>query len=332
MEAEPIPPDKRKQGIWPAEELIMGATPSYSQRVARRLEVWWQKPRDYRNPATYLDYLHQLRERTTFRSQSDPEEAWHCCAHWPRSLINKWNSREFAQRHGSKVPELYWYGRNLGRVPFESLPERYVIRHTFGSGRKRVYVLSGDREVTLGRAVSVVEMRARLGGPFRNLFRGRLLVEEFVGGAPGGCCELPLECKLFMFGDVVGAIEVFRRSRRRLAPPSYTEGLGLTEHRCYSGAWEPFDDPFFREEYLRRSYGHAPATDPSPAPDCLRDLLAEGRRLGLACGTPIRVDFLIGDKGPVFNEFATTPAIGAFTPFADAYLGRLWQECLPDAI
>jgi len=52
----------------------------------------------------------------------------------------------------------------------------------------------------------------------------------------------------------------------------------------------------------------------------------------LACGTPIRVDFLIGDKGPVFNEFATTPAIGAFTPFADAYLGRLWQECLPDAI
>jgi hypothetical protein len=304
---------------------------NYSQRVARRLEVWWQKPRNYGSPATYANYLHQLRERTTFRSRSDPEETWHCCAYWPRSLINKWNSREFALRHGCRVPELYWYGRNLSSVPLESLPERYVIRHTFGSGRKRVYVLSGDREVTLGRAVSVAEMRARLGGPFRNLFRGRLLVEEFVGGAPGDW-ELPLECKLFMFGDVVGAIEVFRRSRRRLAPRSYTEGLGLTGHRCYSEAWEPFDDPFFDKGYLRRSYGHAPATDPSPPPDCLQELVAAGRRLGLACGTPIRVDFLIGDKGLVFNEFATTPAIDALTPFADAYLGRLWQELFPGAI
>lgn len=308
----------------------MREAPTYSERIARRLEVWWQKPRNYRDPLTYTDFLHQLRERNTFRSRFDAEEKWRCCAHWPRSLINKWNAREFALRHGCTVPELYWYGRDLRKAPLESLPERYVIRQTFGSGRRRVYVFSGGREVTKGTAVPVDEMRSNLGGVVRSLIRGRLLVEEFIGRG-SGTSELPLECKLFVFGDLVGAIEVFRRSHRRLAPMSYTEGLGLREHRAYSAAWEPFDDPFFREDYLRRSYGNAPATDPSPPPDCLPELLAAGRRLGLACGTPVRVDFFVGDKGLVFNEFATTPAIGALTPFADTFLGRLWQESFPDA-
>jgi hypothetical protein len=143
---------------------------------------------------------------------------------------------------------------------------------------------------------------------------------------------MPRECKLFMFGDLVGAIEVFRRSHRRLAPRSYLEGLGLTEHRCYSAAWEPFEDPFFKADYLRTSYGNAPSSDPHPRPDFLPELIAAGKRLGLACGTPVRVDYLAGEEGIFFNEFATTPAIGALTPFADEYLGRLWQETFPDDI
>ena len=307
----------------------MSEVPKYSDRIARRLEVWWQKSRNYQHPKTYTDFLHQLRERNMFRSRFDSDENWHCCAHWPRSLINKWNSREFALKHRCRVPELYWHVRDLRHVRFESMPERYVIRQTFGSGRERVYVFCGGREVTKGREVGDDEMRTNLGGSFRSLVRGRILVEEFVG-RKSATCEMPLECKLFMCGDHVGAIEVFRRSHRRLAPRSYLEGLGLTEHRCYSAAWEPFEDPFFDADFLRKSYGNAPSTDPYSRPDFLPELVAAGRRLGLACGTPIRVDFFVGDKGVLFNEFATTPAIGALTPFADEYLGRLWQETFPD--
>jgi hypothetical protein len=291
----------------------LSEVPAYSERIARRLEVWWQKPRNYRDPKTYTDYLHQLRERNTFRSRFDSDENWRCCARWPRSLINKWNSREFALKHGCRVPELYWYGRDLRHVRSQSLPDRYVIRQTFGSGRERVYVFCGGREVTKGRQVSEDEVRANLGGAFRSVVRGRILVEEFVG-------------------RIVGAIEVFRRSHRRLAPRSYLEGLGLTEHRCYSAAWEPFEDPFFKADYLRTSYGNAPSSDPHPRPDFLPELIAAGKRLGLACGTPVRVDYLAGEEGIFFNEFATTPAIGALTPFADEYLGRLWQETFPDDI
>ncbi len=314
-----------------AHAITSSEAPAYSERIARRLEVWWQKPRNYRDPRTYTDYLHQLRERNTFRSRFDSDESWRCCACWPRSLINKWNSREFALKNECRVPELYWYGRDLRHVPFQSLPDRYVIRQTFGSGKERVYVFCGGREVTKGRQVSEDEVRANLGGAFRSVVRGRILVEEFIG-RKSGTCEMPLECKLFMFGDLVGAIEVFRRSHTRLAPRSYVEGLGLTEHMCYSAAWEPFEDPFFKEDYLRESYGNAPPTDPHPRPDFLPELIAAGKRLGLACGTPVRVDYLVGDKGLFFNEFATTPAIGALTPFADEYLGRLWQETFPGVI
>ncbi|MEJ2320745.1 MAG: hypothetical protein P8Y21_15580 [Gemmatimonadales bacterium] len=310
----------------------MNEVPAYSDRIAVRLAVWWQKPRNYRDPKTYIDYLHQLRERNTFRSRFDSDDEWQCCACWPRSLINKWNSREFALKHGCRVPELYWYGRDLRHVRLESLPDRYVIRQTFGSGKERVYVFCGGREVTKGRQIAEDEVRANLGGAFRSVVRGRILVEEFIG-RKSGTCEMPLECKLFMFGDNVGMIEVFRRSHRRLAPKTYVEGLGLIEHGCYSAAWEPFEDPIFNTDYLMESYGHVPSTNPQPRPDFLPELIAAGKRLGLACGTHVRVDYLVGENGLVFfNEISTTPAIGALTPFADEYLGRLWQETFPDVI
>ncbi len=307
----------------------MSDVPTYSDRIARRLEVWWQKPRNYRHPATYTDFLHQLRERNTFRDRFDAEERWRCCAHWQRSLSNKWNAREFALRHGCRVPELYWYGRDIRQAPFETLPDHYVIRQSFGSGRQQVFVFGDGREIVWGREIGVDAMHRRLGGTARSFGRGRILVEEFVGRR-SGTSEMPLECKLFMFGDQVGAIEVFRRSHRRIAPESYVDGLGLIEHRCYSAAWEPFEDRFFTADYVRKSYGNVPSSEPSSPPGFLQELIAAGRKLGSAYGTHARIDFLVGEKGVFFNEFGTTPSAAALTPFADEYLGLLWQETSPD--
>ena len=55
-----------------------------------------------------------------------------------------------------------------------------------------------------------------------------------------------------------------------------------------------------------------------------------GKRLGLAYRTYVRVDFLVTETKVVFGEFATTPGGGrGFTPFADEYLGGLWQGAFP---
>jgi hypothetical protein len=291
----------------------MTEVPTYPERISKRLRLWWQKPRDYRDPRTYRDFLHQLWELHTMRSRHDPEERWRCCRYWQRSLINKWNSREFAVRHGCRVPKLYWVGRSPRKLPFENLPDRYVIRPTFGRSRRGVYVICEGIDLLSGQAVRSKEMRRNLVGMVRRSVTGRILVEEFVG-EPDSRPRLPVEVKMHMFGGHVGAISITYRS---CVP-------GQTKRRFYQPDWVPFSDPIHAEGAL---------ADPIPAPPFLEELREAGTRLGRAYGTYARIDFLLTDGEIVFNEFSSTPCGGrCFTEFANEYFGRLWHENCPDEV
>jgi hypothetical protein len=141
---------------------------------------------------------------------------------------------------------------------------------------------------------------------------GPVLVEEFVGD-PLPHARLPLELKLHMFNERVGAIAVVERN------PAMGQPLS---GRFYSASWEAFSDPM---------YGKYSPADPIPTPSWLPELLKAGQRLGRAYGTYVRVDFLVSEDGLVFGELATTPG-GRWTAFADEYFGRMWQEAFPDAL
>ncbi len=291
----------------------MTAVPSYPERISKRLRLWWQKPRNYRDPRTYRDFLHQLRERNTMRSRHDPEEVWHCCRYWQRSLINKWNSREFAVRHGCRVPELYWVGRSPRKLPFGSLPERYVVRPTFSHSRRGVYVIWDGVDLLTGKPVRSEEMRRCLAGMVRRSVTGRILAEEFVA-EPDAEPALPVEVKVHVFGGWIGAISVARRS----IVPSQTRG------RFYQADWSLFPEPMLAKGIL---------DDPIPAPPFLEELREAGVRLGQAYGTYVRIDFLLAGNRIVFNEFSSTPCGGqCFTAFANEYFGRLWQKHCPDEV
>jgi hypothetical protein len=140
---------------------------------------------------------------------------------------------------------------------------------------------------------------------------GPVLVEEFVGET-GPDARLPLELKLHMFNERVGAVSRTGRSSAK----------GQTRVRFYSAAWEPLPDRISRRN---------PQADPVPAPSCLPELLQAGKRLGQAYGTHVRVDFLVTGDMLVFGEFATTPG-GRWTAFAEEHFGRLWQEVFPEAL
>jgi len=286
--------------------------PTLSERLSKRRRIWWQKPRSYRDPRTYTDFLHQIRERNVLRSRFDSDELWRCCSYWQRSLSNKWNAREFAERHGLRVPELYWHGRNLSRLDFNTLPECFVIRPTFGHSRQGVFVICDGVNLLSGIKVSRRDVLRASAGRARRLLMGPVLVEEFVGEARPDA-RLPLELKLHMFNERVGAIALVERSSAKGQPLS---------GRFYSASWEPFSDPMYPK--------YSPA-DPVPAPSWLPELLRAGKRLGQAYGTYVRVDFLVAGDGFVFGEFATTPG-GRWTAFADEYFGRLWQETFPEAL
>jgi hypothetical protein len=279
------------------------ATPTFSDRLATRTRLWWTRPREPR------PLVHWLRDSLASRSRDDPDETWRCCPAWPRSLVPKWNAREFAARHGCPLPELYWHGGSFARVPLDRLPEEFAARKVHGAWRSGVLVVVGGRELLRDEPISRKALRRRL-SPLRRRF-DPLLVEEVVASEdsePG----LPLELKCHAFGGTVAAVEVVER----------TGGSIPSRHRYYTPGWEPFPDS------MNTLIPDAPVRDP---PACLEELLGHVSRLGAAIGTYMRIDFFATGSSCVFNEFSSVPASGLyFTPYCDEVFGALWAELVPD--
>ena len=62
-------------------------------------------------------------------------------------------------------------------------------------------------------------------------------------------------------------------------------------------------------------------------------MMSSVRRLGMAFGTYVRVDYYATERGPIFSEFSSTPgASKQHTPFGDDYLGRFWNEVYPQEV
>jgi hypothetical protein len=274
------------------------------------MQLWWDPPRPGRRGVR--DAVHRLRERRSYHDREDPDEAWRCCDRWQRNLIKKWNSREFAARHGCRVPDLYWYGSDPAAGPIESMPEQFVIRPIRGAFRKGVHVISGDRELLTDRPASPDQLRERL--PRARLLRPpvRHLFEEFARPEGGGR-GLPVGYKCHTFGGQVGA--VYRVE---------LEGDGEWRLRYYTPDWQPFDDPM--NTFLPEAEVRGP-------PGCLDEMLGQAERLGAELGTYMRIDFFATDRGAMFNEFSSVPLGGLHnTPYCDELFGGLWAATVPDAI
>jgi hypothetical protein len=274
----------------------------------RRRWLWWGKPRRWWHPRTYLDGLHRQREWRTFRRRDDPDAAWRCCEYWPRTLINKWNGREFAAKHGCRLPELYWRGAATD-VPLERLPASLVIRPMQGYESLNVIAIAGGRDLLHDRSAAPSELRKVLRQRRRLNWGLPVMAEEFVQ-TPSREHGLPLEFKCHVFGDTVAAIEVHERT-----------GPSPTVCRYYTSTWEPIESGM-------------PGTPMRliDAPDGLDELRRISLRISTAVGTYMRVDFFLANGGWVFNEFSSTPLDHRhYRPAFSERLTRLWQEKCPHA-
>ncbi len=111
---------------------------AFIARLRQRKIRWWTEEHPgVHGPSACHALLHW----------DDPDERWKCCPFWQRKLSNKWNGREFARRCGARVPELYWSGRDVEAVPFETLPRHYVVRSTSGSRAKNVLLMAGEKNL-----------------------------------------------------------------------------------------------------------------------------------------------------------------------------------------
>jgi hypothetical protein len=286
----------------------------FSRRLRLRHELWWGRPRGLSDWRRAGDVLHRLAERHRLRSRNDPDEAWRCCEHWQRTLIHKWNGREFAARHGVPLPELYWFGRSLWRLPVRSLPARFAVRPVFGRKRRGVYVVANGRELLRRETLGAAGLRRRLAREHGPLLLEPILVEAFAAPEDGGD-RLPTECKFHVFRDVVAAIEVIERAS--ILPED-------ARVRFLTPGWEPFADP------MLTGYPRAEVGDP---PRDLDAMLAHALRLGETFGSYVRVDFFATDRGCLFNELSSTPRYWSlgYTPFCSELFESLWQEKFPNA-
>jgi hypothetical protein len=278
------------------------APQTFSERLKNRQRVWWEAPGSS---------LHRLRERRTRRTREDPDEDWRCCEHWQRTLLNKWNAREFAARHGCVLPALYWSGADPSAAPLGSLPNRFVIRPIFGAGKQGVAVIVEGTERLEGGSPSAAELWRRL--PRSRYLRrpSPILIEEFIRADEHD--TLPLEAKCHTFGDEVASVQLLER----------TSGHTGRKWRFYSPDWEPVPD---------RMNTYLDEDEIKEAPSCLERMLELAGRMGAELGTYMRIDFFVTDGGCVFNEFSSVPLLGRyFTPYCDRVFGALWAERFPDA-
>lgn len=295
----------------------------FSQRIQARHDKWYPA----RTPwwPKRINPLHVGMEFRAVMRASDSDAKWQCCEFWQRKLFNKWNIREFAKKHGCRVPKLYWHGRDLATLDFDSLPQHFVIRATRGTSRKKTLVMAEGVNLLENRHYSNDQLRLRCSELLSSMkYRpsSRLLVEEFVRSERKEYV-LPTDFRFHVFGGMVGAIGVTDITGAISQDP----GGGVVPHQVrqggYGADWIPFEDSFHQIGIQAQDM---------PAPDCLPEMLGFAETLGRAVGSYMRVDLYATAAGAVVGEFAPTPGRGGYSHFADQLLGRLWSQFIPDQI
>lgn len=207
------------------------------------------------------------------------------------------------------LPELYWVTTHPSDIPFGTLPQRYVVKPTHGSGWVRL-VSDGsrlDREDLVATCEDWLKQsyykktRERI---YRDVVP-RILVEEFISSNSG---SVPEDYKLYVFGGQVVMIEMMIGRFQSL------------RSKLFDKLWREIDVSILGCE-------HAP-DDRFERPKLLEDMVAMAETLGRGIDF-VRVDLYQTENKVYFGELTASPGAGLekFTPLSfDRFLGKLWQS------
>jgi len=278
---------------------------SIKQRLRQRLPHWLVLIREHRRlhgelpniiwPATFSEKIlcRNLFDRRPLLTQIADKAA-------VRSYVE---SRLGAQM----LPQLYHLTTRPESIPFDTLPDRFVVKPTHGSGW---YELVTDKS-TLDRAALVETCCAWLkrsyyeetGEIVYKDIRPRILVEQFIDDGDGNAAS---DYKLFVFDGRVEFIYVV------------TERLTRYKRRLYTPAWKKLDVRLESDD----------VDGDAPRPPHLDDMIAAAETLGRDWDF-IRTDFYDTPEQLYVGELTMTPGGGRFRFHPkefDRYLGTLWKR------
>ncbi|MGB6357117.1 MAG: ATP-grasp fold amidoligase family protein [Steroidobacteraceae bacterium] len=202
------------------------------------------------------------------------------------------------------LPKLYHLTDRPEAIPFDELPDRFVVKPTHGSGWVR---LVADKS-TLDRPALIATCADWLKRSYYRESREvaykhiepRILIEEFIGGG-----ATPNDYKLFVFG---GSVELIQVDVNRFA---------CHRQLLYSPAWKKLDVRYVDDD----------PSGEAQKPAHLGEMIHAAQILGREWDF-IRVDFYDTADRLYFGEITLTPNEGCvrFRPQEfDNYLGSLWK-------
>lgn len=222
-------------------------------------------------------------------------------------LVDKYSVRDYvAKKYGAQVlPKLLFVTETPSDIPFDTLPDRFVVKPTHGAGW--VSIVTDKRSIDPAEIIRQCNFWLSQNyydwtreWAYRDV-KPRILVEEFIGAEDG---TIPIDYKFFVFGGKIALVQVdigrFKNLRRNI----------------YDTAWRRIDVALDFPNSL----------DDVPRPphldamiDCAR-ILAEGIDF-------VSVDLYDTNGKVYFGEFTLAPGHGfmRFSPKTfDDYLGGLW--------
>lgn len=274
------------------------------RRIRKLLPDWFIAIRRYRSK--HGQYPNLIRpqtftEKVLHRKLFDRRSVW-------TQITDKAAVRSYVEsRLGPHLlPELYYLTANPETIPFDKLPNRFVVKPTHGSN----WVQIVTDQSTLDRAALIKTCHEWLNQNFYELTRQwaykhikpRIIVEQFIDDGTG---NTPKDYKLFVFGGTVEMIQV--------------DSGRFTDHRrrLYNLTWEK----------LPVHLGYDDITGDVPRPGHFEQMIAAAETLGRDFDF-IRVDFYDTPDRLYFGELTATPsnAGSRFRPKEfDHHLGRLWK-------
>ena len=270
--------------------LLYRISPSTTLKILFRLKM--KRKLNLKNPTTYNEKL-----QWTKLNYKNPLLA---------KLVDKYTVREYV---AEKAPELLnallWQGFDANDIPWDSLPDRFVIKVTHGSGFNIICHNKGDLDKencvkTLNRWLKQKYLRC-YGEWFYGIEKPRIIIEEFLDAGDG---NVPEDYKIFCFDGKPEFVFV------------YTDRFDEKKCNVYDASWN------FKKEVFSNYFKH---DDPRPKPKKLEEMLDYARVLSE--GFPhVRVDlYLVNDK-IYFGELTFTHSAGfsKIQPFEfEEELGRL---------
>lgn len=152
----------------------------YRLRTGRKLNL--------ENPKTYSEKLQWI--KLNYKNKLLP-----ICA-------DKYKVRQFVKKCGCEniLTKLLWEGYNPCDIPFEDLPQKFVIKVTHGSGM--IIICKNKNELNISKTIRTLKRRLKekylpcYGEWFYGVIKPRIIIEEFLDDGKG---YSPVDYKIYCF-------------------------------------------------------------------------------------------------------------------------------------